>query len=841
MSLHLIQDLSLEAFAALVERVGFSLELEDFEPLIEGGYLLPLEGEGQTFCALQLFGLQRYMEAVRSDHHPWLEPEAHPPTDEARHIMAHLTMLANRLREGFVGAVRRDELEQLALDIKRSLEATNPLGPLAVMLEWLRPEVAQQLSGELRLWVELARVVEDIEYLVAHYDENAATSPMGHASVSGLTSRQLRTTQDMNAVDKSTLRTPSAASQTSTPAEGRHLVNIPAPSSVRVTAEMEAVQPTQAAPEGELQEGQNPFDRVSNPSTSNNTDLQHRLEALRNLDGKRARGGSLGAKAIALAQARSEEEKESEPEELAPKLEESAPEEVDAEEPSAAQEVSENIFAEEDKTRLLEMPAGGMQQDASPEPPASPERAEEPPAAPEHEEARPQPQQPPASMAQKIQQLNQKREAYMREQNWDGLIRLYEEGIELFESQERQQVHLTLAKLYELKLGNSELAFENMTRAFELGGPRALREKILEAMRRSKGGGSAYASWLESSLQRSDVAGDSQELLQVAWAKLLKSTDPQRAFFSFASYIADRPSERTTPELLAIFDSLGEGVGDQDVDDFYEDMLEQVEHGDGVARLASHVGMRALDAGNNTLAMHALARAYRSDPSREQLYHILTHLYEEEGAWAALSHVHALRLAHEPEQAEALHDAVTAAYEKALEQPNETVAYYTQRLEEDATDVVAREQLLKVYVQTQRGAEAYAFLNRHLELLDEPASRVQVLKSLASLAQEHLHAPEEAIVHLEEATREGGPERDVLEHLLGLQLDIQHWSEVARVVSALVEHFELEPVSKIPVLMAGAQSAHHLKEDTMQRHYLEQVLALDPEHGAAQQALSRLS
>ena len=188
-------------------------------------------------------------------------------------------------------------------------------------------------------------------------------------------------------------------------------------------------------------------------------------------------------------------------------------------------------------------------------------------------------------MAEKIQELNQKREAYMREQNWEGLVALYEDGITLFEAQERQQVHLTLAKLYELKLQDSARAFENMTAAFSLGGPRAIQEKIIEAMQRSGGGGAqkeSYLAWLEEQAGATDLAPDSMELLQMTWSRHLRAEDPQRAFFSFASYLADNPEERASESTLAFFEELGEGV-----ENLFRDLLSKLRQGFDLPGLAS--------------------------------------------------------------------------------------------------------------------------------------------------------------------------------------------------------------------------------------------------------------
>ena len=89
-----------------------------------------------------------------------------------------------------------------------------------------------------------------------------------------------------------------------------------------------------------------------------------------------------------------------------------------------------------------------------------------------------------AHWAQQIERLNAQREAYIKSRDWRALVALYEDGVGLFEASERQQVYLTLAKLYELKLKENVKALENMALAFEMGGEEAKLTKIIEALRR---------------------------------------------------------------------------------------------------------------------------------------------------------------------------------------------------------------------------------------------------------------------------------------------------------------------------------------------------------------------
>ena len=905
MSRYPIQAMSLEAFASLVEQVGMPIELDDFEQLIERKLLLPLEGEQEDgspeFCLLQLFGLARYVDAVTVLHHPWLgAPEdLEGAIDEARHVTVHLTTLANRLR-GEAEFVRKEELEQLVLEFERELEQSNPFGPLAVIIDFARRDVIEQLRGAARFWAEMHFCASELSRMADELARGdlAETAPMGHASVSGLASRGLRTTQDMEAVDTAALR---STLELETPEEGDAAdASATAPaiktgikpptSSPRVTTEMDAVERSEgeaadaSAEEGEgdqEEEGANPFKRDASQSTSSNSDLQHRLEALRNLDGRRARASSIGAKAIALAQAKAEAEadddveeegavpesaqvfdeetvaREVSPDALAETVGEG--EEEDAAAPDGEEDGEDkNIFAVEENTFILDNEIEGEDEDAGEGGEESDssgnnddggddgdelvsEQAQEPESAPD---PRPEEQADHASMAEKIQELNQKREAYMREQNWEGLLALYEDGITLFEAQERQQVHLTLAKLYELKLQDSARAFENMTAAFSLGGPRAIQEKIIEAMQRSGGGGAqkeSYLAWLEEQAGATDLAPDSMELLQMTWSRHLRAEDPQRAFFSFASYLADNPEERASESTLAFFEELGEGVENEELYALYDDLLEQVRRGETLALIGEKAGMHALENAGNALALGYLSKAYAADPSREQCYHILAQLYEEEERWSELALLHERRAVYDPSQAEAMADALRDARARELESPDDSIAFFTEHLDANPGDTIARDRLLHIFMHHSRHAEAYAFLNRHIEQLESPEQRARLLQSMATIAQKHLYAPEEAVVHLEEALRLGGEDRGVLEGLIALQIELQQWPHVIKAIERLTGSFELENSQRITMLMKGAQAARHGADPEAERRFLEHVLALEPAHTQANAALAELA
>lgn len=772
MSRNPIRAISLVDFVELVSQAGLPLEVEDFEELIERGLLVPLSTDEPRFCSLQLFGLARYAEAVRAYRHPWLEPEPSAPLDEVTELAASISALADRLRGASDVAPSRDEIDALVTAIERHLQARNPFGRLGEFLDLLRQDVVEELRGEARLWVELHLGARALADLATHYGEGAepagdlrTTQDMAAVDASALSAdpSRLRTTQDMEVVSS-----PSRSAERTRPSLTAPRAAVAQDGSVRVTAEMEVVDRREGAAGDE--EGANPFKRDRSQSTSNSQDLQQRLEALRALDGRRARASSIAAKAIALSAPKpSEAEGEAEEEEAPAEAQavEVAP--PDAEAPAG--EVSsapagageENFFAEEGRTVVL---------DDRPEPEPEASEAEEPPA----DDAQPaeltaEEIEVPVDLAERIRELNLKRETYMREQNWTGLVALYEEGIDLFEGNERQQVLLTLAKLYELKLERSEQAFDNLSRAFSLGGGAKVLSKILEAMRRL--GDERFTPWVEARLDDDELPDEARVAVQRHRAmRMREEGNPERAFLTYASYLADNPASRMSERALELLHELVEGIDEGELWAFYDDIIEQSEDDDWAAHIAHGAGMCALERGDTAAAIRYLERALEVAPGNETYFLILTQLYDE----------------------------------------------------------------------GRRFAEAYAFLTRYLERVSEVEHQVRVLCELAEIAVKHLYAPEEAAIHYERALELGGARREVFEALVRVQLEASQWADAIASIDELTGGaFELSNEERVQWWLMGAQAAQRGGKPQQHRRLMEQVLHVEPGNEAAQRALGMIS
>ncbi len=882
--------MTLEQFAELTRLSGFEGLSTSMDELVTHGVLVPVtREEGPGFYVLQLLLLERYAEIARVWAHLWHEHEVNPPdiealTRDAAEMTQNLLGLFEQATHPPVPAMLRELLEML----EEHLEQHSPLGKLSSLVSCLNAEAIASTRGDLRRHLELWQAAQELRREITRLDS-------------------MRVTQDMPApadlLASSAATSPHIKTPELTPGARANAMARPATVSTRVTAEMDAVekpleepasqvtaeereQPVSAEPEPAEREEEsehtsketpvadaeekredapvatdkpNPFVRDPSQSTTNTQDLQRRLEALRHLDGKPkvARAGSLAEKAIALSKAKDGEPEDKHdvpelPEEVEPDVDEEVVEleELEELELSDEEEISielsqesplvldddemEDIFEEESRTMVLD--SNELKSQALADARQAPAESDEEMSGVDEQE-----------WQRQIQELNAKREAYMNEQNWTGLVQLYEEGVELFEGSERQQVYLTLAKLYELKIKDTSRALENMALAFEMGGEEAVLRKIIDALRRLGNGPTRQAlmAWVEVQLGSGQWEFAITEALQRMRAGLLQETgDAQRGFLMYASFVADSPERAATDSGLDFLEGLAEGVDATELYELYDELIEQSLDHTLSYHLNSRAGFFALQREDMGQTVRYLERALELDPAQEQLFHVLSQLYEEDEHYSDLIVLHERRL-----------KAVTGAAQEPLQAKLATLrqreatareAYreaYAARLERTPQDDVLLECMMRSFIEEEKYIEGYAFLNRHLEKLTAVASRVRALQTLSTLALQHLDSPEEAHLHLDKALELGGARKKLLERLIMISLDIEEWGHVLRYIERLTGELSAEMTREEQVrwLLAGVQAAQSLSLIDKERSFLERTLEIMPDHEQARQALAEIS
>lgn len=621
------------------------------------------------------------------------------------------------------------------------------------------------------------------------------------------------------------------------------------------------------APASAPQASAEPFERPAQ-MTVRTLELNKRLEALRALDGKRP-----SAPTTSEASGAAQDPSVSAPTELdaLTEVQADAKTEVHDEALSAGPDVvsDDELMLEEPSEVALELDEDALMIEPSGQSAASPPplhaanlkaAAQEPP----HDEAAAQQEDEPTvqvpaqeedaeddhkaqqrQLAERIRELNKKREQFLREQNWSGLVSLYEEGIGLFEDQEKIQIYLTLSKLYELKLGEPEGAFDNAAQVFTLiSRPSDYLKHLVLVSRLGQAPAlhERYERWLEQQLSQIEQADAWSLALITASAKLqVARQEPQKGMRQLVDFIIAHPERALSNS--ALLDEL-EGLSQDSaaLNACYDLLLEQLKDEQRLFMVASFAGMSAVERDDDDAAMTYLWRAVKAQPQDEAAFHTLASVYEESQRWSQLVDLYDLRLSLEPEHPTLLtrrDDFLT----RELEQTDEALARYDKRLKQDPDDLISLERLVRLYTEAGRVGEVYGFLSRHLEQTKTKHARAAVLYALARVAMEELEAPEEATIHLERVAELMQDDRPALEQLMAQSARYEIWSVILHVIEEVTRSnsLTLELAEQIQWYMLGAQAAAHAGRQLEQRRYLQNVLVLAPEHKEAQLALSQLS
>jgi hypothetical protein len=451
-------------------------------------------------------------------------------------------------------------------------------------------------------------------------------------------------------------------------------------------------------------------------------------------------------------------------------------------------------------------------------------------------------------LAERVQRLNRLREQYIKAQDWAALAALYEDGVGLFDPAERAQIFETLSKLYEVKLKDPERAWMSLERAWLGAQDDAGRLRLLGAMERlGRKRGEQWLEWLEGESGRTSLQGAPRLALQRALATGLKNSGQDaRAFLIFAAYIADHPDSSISAETLAALEAL---AGDEQADEvyaFYDDLLETRQDAPWRAVVARRAASWAAAREMESRAAMYWSRALQAEPPSAKLIDEIETFYLGRGKQAALVQLLDASIAAAPVHVERLEAALEAALEVELAHPEPESAMqgYIERLEQDPGDKLAYERLLRLYQRHGRHAESYAFLTRHLDRVTDATHKARVLEELAQIAQKHLMEPGEAGLHYEEALSLGGPKRSLLEALARVMLEQGQWTDAERAIDGLFTHqdrWDWSAEDSVYWGMLGALAGQRMGMDDRRRRYLELVLAANPEHKDARQALDAMN
>ncbi|RAL22791.1 hypothetical protein DL240_07820 [Lujinxingia litoralis] len=556
-----LQALSSPNFQQLAVHCGLDISELDLSQLSRRRLVAPLEVSGEVeggYTRLHLFVLARYLEAVRPVRHPWGSRAAGHTLDEVAELGRELEAIFEGLGQGRVGEDLLSRADRVLRELERFLAGCDPFGPLGEVIDLLNPEFVARLRNQGRLYAELRGASRALADALQVGESRPAREPMTRpmfqfdveAAARQTPTDELRSTQVIDEPMETSARAREAIDEV-----------FSAASEVSESAEEERVLPRQAR--------QTPASMTRDELRSTAV-IEVSLEDIDVLD-----EDSFSEPAPAEASA---------PEELHEQVTQG---DEACEKGQLAEESSDPILLTEEKpeveaSRTFRRASQPTERTLELNERLARLRADDgernPPTAIQAD-ATDEPTAPTQDLSARIEELNRRRETYLKEQAWEPLAELYESGIELFaDAGERQQVFLVLAMLYEVKLRQKEKAFDAFARAFGERQALAGRGKALEGLQRLGRAASlhqGYVEWLQMQLSTPLDEQEREGMQKELALALFSDRQYQKAFLCYASFLADAPERNVTAESLAQLARLGEYIEAEEVQSFYDDLLEQ--------------------------------------------------------------------------------------------------------------------------------------------------------------------------------------------------------------------------------------------------------------------------
>ena len=785
-----IRALSLEEFKTLIEQGEVGLTPKEIEEMGEHGFLTPLSLNPEArFSSLQLLTLVHYVREVKAVWHPWqAAPEAMSTQAQGtlKASAKRLALFARGLRGEGSDLPERGQIEDVLGALDHELRRHNPYGPLLRVMEGLRPEAVGQLRGVGRLWAEFWAMARELGELLEQ-EELRQTEPAGHPMVAQAMSHPmpLEPAHRTSEIDQDEI---AAAIQEDAP--------LGAPASHGA--------PTDSSP---LAPSANVFTRTPVATAITKT-LQARLETLKPSPTPPLESPESPMPAVTPLEA--------------------------VELPLEEEEISLVEVSEEPELELEEVVA--------PSTPRAPKRQSHPT----------QPQTPPAHdpppagdlrrIEERIEALNHKREALLSRRDWAGLIALYENDIELFEGAERQHVYMTMAKLEAIKLENPDAAFKYLVAAVYSPGSLDALNDALDMM--IEYDPARYGTWLSSLdyTEDSPLPRPYHLSLLLAYAEFLSAqVDPlPGGTAQILGPMMAHPEDFVDEDLIDLIERVTPREELEDLYGGYERMLDGLLPWPELGVLLSmRAGHGALEREDEPRAAQFFERAAAFDPTHDPSFHMLIHLYEDADQWSALLHVLERRIAQDPASHDTLAPRIEEIKRREFAHPEQALTHYQEMLNVDPQHEFALRRLMRLYAGTERHAEGYAFLSRHLDQVQSTLWQAQIHKLMGQIATQHLLAPEEAILHYSAALKLQPGDLGLHESLIQVYQDLQMWQEVVQGIESLVE-WSADPEHQVHHRMMGVHALQEIGQMEKMRQWLEEVLELEPEHDTARMLLDQI-
>ncbi len=477
---------------------------------------------------------------------------------------------------------------------------------------------------------------------------------------------------------------------------------------------------------------------------------------------------------------------------------------------------------------------------------------------------------------------------YLKLGQFAELLSTYEKRLAIVDdATERRDIRYKVAQLYEEEMGDSARAIEAYQAILDgAEGPELAALRALDRIYSAAGRHAELAKILESELAALDPAAVDEKIelkLRLGLLRKKELADATGAIAVLSEILTIEPAHDGAREALRDF--LADAAHQLEVAVTLEPIFERLEQwsrlvetleiqlGHETAKerrveLLLRIGeVNAQRIGDGTLAFSAYSRAFREDPENERARAELERLAAMQETWRELVHLYE-RAVDGADKAGPLPAAlersllmqIATLYDERLENTDRAVAALRRAQALEPDDKAALDALERMFLHNEQWSDLLEVYRKKVELVRDPAERETLRFKIATLQEEILSQPEDAIVTFNEILAEAlGHAGDVpmdaerrassglvksLRALDRLYEAQQQWHELADVLTKQLEVFEkaADGDDERVVLLdrLGGLRESQLGEVAAAVDTYQRVLAIRPEDPTAREALERL-
>ncbi|MFO0695524.1 MAG: tetratricopeptide repeat protein [Polyangiales bacterium] len=242
-------------------------------------------------------------------------------------------------------------------------------------------------------------------------------------------------------------------------------------------------------------------------------------------------------------------------------------------------------------------------------------------------------------------------------------------------------------------------------------------------------------------------------------------------------------------------------------------------------------------------AMEAYARLFREDPTDKDVWEILARLARAQGRFERLADIYAEALSgiemDEPATAE-LAGITARLYDERVNDAAKAAPFYARALRFDPTDRASFDALESVYRRTNGWDDLLGLYRERVDVAESDAERVSLLHRIAGVEETQKENVDAAIDAYRQAVEIDPQDRPAVDSLDRLFTGSQRWQDLADLLRFRVEQSQSsveqnEHRHRLGQLLAGPLEDYEGALDVF-----EEVVNVDPLHGATIQALEQL-